>query len=102
MENDRDPKKLDISGSRQLAFDFMGPDQYPVEFVGRTREGYGLFRRKGPHGGWVYYTDEIPPGLCVYEEGLTNLMSLFDALDHLGEGKMWWQHIGVSFGYDGD
>ena len=96
-------KKLEpVWGGEQLAFDFMGPEQYPVELVGETREGYGLFRRKEPHGGFAYYTDEIPPGLCVYDEGLTNLMSLFEALDHLGSGKTWWKHIGVVFGYDKD
>jgi hypothetical protein len=50
-----DPKKLEpVWGGEQLTFDFMGPEQYPVELVGETREGYGLFRRKEPHGGFAY------------------------------------------------
>ena len=88
-----------LNGPRQLAFDFMEKEEYLVELVGTTPEGFGLFRKEEPHGGYSYWTDEIAPGIMVYDQALTNVVTLFAALEHAGEGELWWRHVGEVFGY---
>jgi hypothetical protein len=36
----------------------------------------------------------------VYDEGISNIMATFEALDHLGQGEAFWIAIGESFGYN--
>jgi len=77
----------------------MDKDQYQVEYLGETKQGYGLWRKKEPHGGWSYWTDEVAPYILVFDEALDNPMSMFEALEHLGLGERMWQSIGASFDY---
>jgi len=83
----------------QKEFPFPRDKEYSVEYVGETPEGYGLFRRKEGHGGYSYWTDEIPPALNVYDEGLSNIISEFAALNHLGVGETMWRHLQSVYGY---
>lgn len=88
-----------LDGSKQQKFEFVGKDEYDFEIVCETRDGFGLYRRKEGHGGYSYWTDEVLPGLLVYDEGLTNIMHVFEAMDHLEIGETMWKHIGEVFGY---
>lgn len=99
MNENESKKPKVLTPKEQAAFEFIEPVKYEAEYVGETPDGFGLFRRKEGHGGYAYYTDEIPPALCVFDEGLTNMIGTFAALDHLGQGKAMWEHIGKVFGY---
>lgn len=101
-DKDSDDEKLQpnvFDSVGQLTFAFVSDDGFSFEIVGTTLEGYSLFRRMEGHGGYSYWTDEIAPGVCVFDEGTSNPMSMFEALHHLGIGKLLWDHIGHSFGY---
>lgn len=98
MRDDEDLLKLGTD--KQLSFPFVEHDKYPVEFVGTTPEGVGLFRRKEDGGRWSYWTDEEPGGVCILRGSLGNPISLFAALEHLGEGQAMWRHVGNAFEYE--
>lgn len=86
---------------RQLAFEFVEPYKYEVELVGETPHGYGLFRKLEGHGGWVYFTDQYGVGYMVYDQGLTDLISTFAAMNHCDreEAKRMWEHVGAVFDF---
>lgn len=46
-----------------------------------TPQGYGLWRRCEPHGGYSYWTDDIGGGRRVYDEGLDDVITLRHVLD---------------------
>lgn len=94
-----DGKNFVLDGSNQKKFGFVEQDEYDFEIVCQTRDGFGLYRRKEGHGGYSYWTDEAAPGVMVFDEGLTNILHIFEAMDHLGEGETMWKHIGEVFGY---
>lgn len=96
--NGDDPCLL-LDEASQGKFPFIENDGYNLEYVGETRQGHGLFRRKEVHGGHSYWTDEVGGGMCVYDEGLTNIMSVFEAMEDLKIGKLMWDHVGEAFGY---
>lgn len=94
-----DSKLPVLTDPAQEAFDFVEPTKYDVEYVGETVDGYGLFRRLEGHGGYSYWTDESGAGHCVFDEGLSNPITLFEALNHLGIGEQTWRHLAEVYGY---
>jgi hypothetical protein len=88
-----------VLGNDQLAFPFAKDSGYHVELVCQTLQGFGLFRRKEPHGGYSYWTDEHGIPSLVFDEGTSNPLMLFEAMHHLGYGKEMWEMIGASLGY---
>ena len=88
-----------VNGPKQLTFDFIEQEAPTVEYVGETPDGFGLYRRLEGHGGYSYWTDEIPPALMVYDQALSNIVATFAAMEHAGEGEVLWRHVGEVFGY---
>jgi hypothetical protein len=88
-----------LTDTRQLTFEFVEPWKYEISLVGETPHGYGLFRRQEPHGGFSYFTDQYGVGYQCYDEGVSDMISTFSALEHLGEGERWWRQLGETFGY---
>jgi hypothetical protein len=95
----KSPTKVLFPDGAQFKFDF-GPDrvEYDMHFVMELPDGHALFRRKEGHGGYSYWTTHIA-GICVYDEGLSEPLAVFYALDHLGVGEAMWNMIGASLGY---
>jgi hypothetical protein len=98
MTKDKDPL-LVVDASRQQTFGFVQDDGYSLELVGETVEGYGLYRRKEGHGGYSYWSDEVAPSVLVYDEGVSNPLTLFAALNDLEVGELMWRHIGAVYDY---
>ena len=98
MAKDKDPMMLDDM-TAQKTFGFVATDGYNLELVAETPEGYGLYKRLEAHGGYSYWSDEIPPGVMVYDEGISNVLTLFAALNDLKVGELMWRHIGEVYGY---
>lgn len=94
------PRK--VTDDRQKCFDFVEPVKYDVELVGTTPHGYGLFRKYEGHGGFVYFTDQYGTGYMVYDQGLTDLVSTFAAMEHADrtEAETMWNYIGTVFGFN--
>jgi len=51
--------------------------------------GYGLWRKQEAHGGYSYWTDEIPCGVMFFDEGLTDPRMIFEVLDRQGSLHQW-------------
>lgn len=98
MTKDIDPLML-LDLVRQKSFGFVKDDEYQLQVVGMTPEGHTLFKIKEGHGGYSYWSDEVAPGIRVYDEGLDNVISLFAALNDLKVGELLWRHIGEVYGY---
>lgn len=45
--------------------------------------GYGLWRRKEPHGGFSYWTDDIACGRRIFDEGMDDWRILFALAERL-------------------
>jgi len=102
MSKGKDPDVGDhlvLDVAKQMTFDFYEDSEYDLGVVGVTREGHTLFKRKEKHGGYSYWTDESPHGVCVFDEELSNPMSMFEALEDLGIAELIWRHVGYTFGY---
>lgn len=101
MSKNIDPLLDLLAGDRQEVFDFVAdtPTEVTVQYVGESADGFGIFKRKEPHGGYSYWSTEIPPAVMVYDEGLTNIFTLFAALEDLGTGEILWRQIGDIYGY---
>lgn len=103
MSKDQDPLIGLLQGQKRLPLgDEDQADKPVVQFVKVTRQGYALYMKLEPHGGYSFWTEEIPPALCVYDEGISNPVSMFEALEHLGEAEIIWKHIGEVFGFTQD
>jgi len=70
-----------------------------MEFVCDLPDGHSLFKRKEPHGGHSFWTSHVGGGVCVYDEGLSEPLAMFYAIDHLGFGRELWLSIGEALGY---
>lgn len=90
-----------LAGDRQKVFDFVDEANggVTVKYIGESVDGFGLFKRLEAHGGYSYWSTEIPPAVFVYDEGTSNLFTLFGALEDLGKGEEMWRQIGHTFGY---
>jgi len=51
--------------------------------------GYGLWRKLEDHGGYSYWTDEIPCGFMFFDEGLADPRMIFEVLDRQGSLHQW-------------
>lgn len=49
-----------------------------METLPDLSNGYGLWRRKEPHGGYSYWTDDIGGGRCIFDEGLDDWVTLME------------------------
>ena len=98
MAKSKDPLMLsDLMAQRE--FGFARTDGRSLQVVGTTLEGHTLFKKLEPHGGYSYWSDELAPGVMVYDEGTGNVLTLFAALNDLGVGELLWRHLGEVYGY---
>lgn len=44
----------------QTSMEFSKDGDYHVAYVGETPDGFGLFKRVEPHGGFSYHSTEVP------------------------------------------
>jgi hypothetical protein len=98
MPNRKDPL-VDVL-TTQSDMGFPQTDEYLVTYVGTTPEGFGLFRRRENDGWYTYHSTQDHPSSFVWDQKEGNLMSVFAALNDLGEGETLWRHMGAVFGYE--
>ena len=87
-----------VTDTRQFVFDFVQAVP-PMEYVCETPAGHALYRILEVHGGYSYWNTDYGTGFMVYDEGLTNIIDTFLAMNHLGIGETMWRHLGVVFDY---
>lgn len=72
----------------------MNKDKEMERMLPDMKCGYGLWRRKEPHGGYSYWSDYIPGGVRVFDEGLDDARATLEVLERTG-----WLPVGTYVKY---